>query len=280
MSFDDLYDEDESEESEETQWVLFRLDERRLAVPVESVRELITQQEITPLPEAPQYILGLITLRDLTIPVIDLRTRLGMKSLKQARDALMETLKAAKREHEKWLEELKSSVKERREFTEQVDASQCDFGKWIKTFQTDDLVVSGLIKKMETIHTALHEAVLKIRDMKEEDAEKAVSAAELGEMKKLKDVIDSTVEEFGRSSRQVIMVAEIEEATCGFLVDRIDSVINLLPEDIGPPPKVSGAQASGKLLGVARPKGSKDMVLLLDPKTLADAGEIESLIEV
>ncbi|MFN0102764.1 MAG: chemotaxis protein CheW [Bryobacteraceae bacterium] len=59
-------------------YLTFWLGREEFAVPVGRVREIIPCQEITPVPQAAPYVLGVINLRGKVIPVMDLRLRLGM----------------------------------------------------------------------------------------------------------------------------------------------------------------------------------------------------------
>src|SRR5688500_5027212 len=53
----------------------FSLDEVRYALPLESVERVVRSVEITPLPDAPEVILGVINVRGRIIPVADIRSR-------------------------------------------------------------------------------------------------------------------------------------------------------------------------------------------------------------
>lgn len=55
--------------------VVFSLDNQRYALPLDRVRRSIRVVAITPLPEAPAIVLGIIDLGGLVTPVIDLRAR-------------------------------------------------------------------------------------------------------------------------------------------------------------------------------------------------------------
>ncbi len=59
-------------------YLAFWLGKEEFAVPVGRVREIIPWQEITPVPHAAAYVLGVINLRGKVVPVMDLRLRLGM----------------------------------------------------------------------------------------------------------------------------------------------------------------------------------------------------------
>ncbi len=50
------------------------------AVPVTHVREIVDRSEISALPNAPHDVLGLIDLREQSVPVVDLAARLGIRA--------------------------------------------------------------------------------------------------------------------------------------------------------------------------------------------------------
>lgn len=57
----------------EKQLVVFRLAEEAYGVDIGTVREIIRRQEITQVPNTPEYVEGVINLRGKVCPVIDLR---------------------------------------------------------------------------------------------------------------------------------------------------------------------------------------------------------------
>jgi purine-binding chemotaxis protein CheW len=57
--------------------LLAALDETRLALPLDSVVEVLPAMAYTPLPTAPEVVLGVANVRGETLPLLDLRTRLG-----------------------------------------------------------------------------------------------------------------------------------------------------------------------------------------------------------
>lgn len=60
------------------QYLSFSLMELSYAVPIGSVREINRVLTITPIPETPKYIAGVMNLRGKVIPIVDLRVRFGM----------------------------------------------------------------------------------------------------------------------------------------------------------------------------------------------------------
>jgi purine-binding chemotaxis protein CheW len=64
----------------ELQIVGFRIGRETFGLPISIVREIVRVPEITSVPNAPDYIEGVINLRGRIIPIVDLRKRFGEKS--------------------------------------------------------------------------------------------------------------------------------------------------------------------------------------------------------
>ena len=62
-----------------TQWGTFRLGEEIYGIDVMRIREVLRFTEITPVPGAPYYVLGIINLRGNVVTVIDTRTRFSLQ---------------------------------------------------------------------------------------------------------------------------------------------------------------------------------------------------------
>jgi purine-binding chemotaxis protein CheW len=65
----------------EGQYVTLGIEEEVFAVPVDSVLEILDLRKVSRIPEAPPYMLGLIDLRGRSVPVLDLRVKLGLQPL-------------------------------------------------------------------------------------------------------------------------------------------------------------------------------------------------------
>lgn len=61
------------------QWVTFRLDEEKYGINVMAVQEVLKVTEITQVPGAPDFVLGIINLRGNVVTVIDARTRFNLE---------------------------------------------------------------------------------------------------------------------------------------------------------------------------------------------------------
>ena len=76
------------------QLVSFELARELYGIEITKVREIILISEITRIPQAPHYVLGLINLRSTVIPVIDLRTLFGLTAGEKTDDSRIMVLQA------------------------------------------------------------------------------------------------------------------------------------------------------------------------------------------
>ncbi len=77
-AFEEMTDEPIEMPAQEIEMLSFRLGGEEYAVMVEVVREVLKRRELTMVPNTPDYILGVISLRGTMLPVIDLSIRLGI----------------------------------------------------------------------------------------------------------------------------------------------------------------------------------------------------------
>lgn len=64
-------------------FITFGLGREKFGVPIDEVKEIIASYEIVPLPKAPGFIEGIISLRGEIIPVVDMRKRFDMPGSKK-----------------------------------------------------------------------------------------------------------------------------------------------------------------------------------------------------
>ncbi|MDE2058112.1 MAG: purine-binding chemotaxis protein CheW [candidate division NC10 bacterium] len=69
---------DQDVQSSTLRLVVFDIEGQRYAVPLNNVERVLPMVEVSPLPQAPAVVLGVMNLHGQVIPVIDLRRRLGL----------------------------------------------------------------------------------------------------------------------------------------------------------------------------------------------------------
>lgn len=70
--------------SGDIQVVLFRLGKQEFGVPIGQVKEIVMMPEVTPIPNAPNFIEGVINLRGQIIVIIDLSERFDLPQIERA----------------------------------------------------------------------------------------------------------------------------------------------------------------------------------------------------
>lgn len=69
-----------------SRWVTFQLDDETYGIDVMQIREVLRTPEISPVPGAPSFVLGIINLRGNVVAIIDTRSRfhLGSRAVDEA----------------------------------------------------------------------------------------------------------------------------------------------------------------------------------------------------
>jgi purine-binding chemotaxis protein CheW len=68
-------------EEKEGKYLTFSLDREEYGIGILKIKEIIGMMKITTVPQTPSFVQGVINLRGIVIPVIDLRKRFGMEAM-------------------------------------------------------------------------------------------------------------------------------------------------------------------------------------------------------
>ncbi|WP_370297265.1 chemotaxis protein CheW [Rossellomorea marisflavi] len=67
--------------TEQTKLIVFQLHDKEYALEVENVRSIEKLEHITRVPKTPEYVKGVINLRGVVTPIVDLRVRFGLSAI-------------------------------------------------------------------------------------------------------------------------------------------------------------------------------------------------------
>jgi purine-binding chemotaxis protein CheW len=81
--------------SEVLQLVSFQLGPEEYAIDILGVQEIIRMVEVTHVPNSPHYVEGVVNLRGKVIPIINLRTRLGLSLAEPTKDTRIVVVEVA-----------------------------------------------------------------------------------------------------------------------------------------------------------------------------------------
>ncbi len=73
-------DEGKAAVEREGKYLTFTMAEEDYGIGILKIKEIIGMQDITPVPQTPEFVKGVINLRGKVIPVVDLRLRFGMEA--------------------------------------------------------------------------------------------------------------------------------------------------------------------------------------------------------
>jgi purine-binding chemotaxis protein CheW len=77
------------------QYLTFLLNAQLYGVPVASVREINRVIEVTPIPQTPPFVVGVINLRGRVIPVIGLRQKFGLPATENSKETCIIIIEAS-----------------------------------------------------------------------------------------------------------------------------------------------------------------------------------------
>ena len=124
-------------------YLTFQIKGEMYGVPIETVREINSMIEVTPVPQVPSYVKGVINLRGKVISVINLRLRLGMEAGEYTRDTCIVVIDAAGGQ----LGVIVDTVKE----VQDLEENQIEKSPKIGDAENDNKFLIGMGKLKETV---------------------------------------------------------------------------------------------------------------------------------
>lgn len=209
-------------------WVIAELHGQKFGFPCAAVREMVKVPTVAAVPGAPDYVRGVINLRGRTMPVVDLRRRRHMSSTSDETEQLCAALEARAADHQHWIDALELSVNEGREFTLATDPHQCAFGKWYDAYKTDNVVLSGLLRRFDAPHKKIHalaaEALRLLASGEADKVRQLIAGARSGVLAELQGLFAEFAQSLRSAQREIAVVLENEGYTFAVSVDSIVAV--------------------------------------------------------
>ena len=245
------------------------------ALPSASIIALAALPPESDVPDTPAFARGVVVMRGRTLPLIDLRRRLGMPSLADEVETLAQLLDAREEDHRRWVAELEASVRERRPFTLTTDPHKCAFGRWYDSLRTDHLVLESQLKKIDGPHKALHahgaEVVALMAKRDTDAAEALIATVHAGVFAEIRTLLADTRTMLRDSGREVALVVETGRATVALAVDQVESVETLERAESHRIDRVLPGMGDRLVTDVAMRRGDRQLVMVLDPGRLMAA---------
>lgn len=213
-------------------WAVLRIQDSFFAAPCDNVQSILALTEITPIPNLPHYMRGLINHQGQPVCLIDLRKRLGIPSLKSEIDEFTDLMDAREQDHIHWLNTLQACINEGKRFTLATDPRQCKFGQWYyKTLpEIKDGVLKAILENFEKPHNSIHNLAVQVEKLVAEnlteEACQLIASKKNHELRRMIDLF-SDAKKIYRSHHQEIAVILKNQRLFGLIVDEVVNISNL-----------------------------------------------------
>jgi purine-binding chemotaxis protein CheW len=272
--------EESSRESiNEIQLVTFIIGEEEYGFPIESVREVLRVGYLTEVPNTPSYVLGVLSVRNTLLPVIDLRKLFDLPSLGED---IRENLERLRREHELQVRDIVNSLTLGADIT-RYSFEECALRRWLEEFKTSSEDLARSIQSARYDHQELHRKMEEAGRLKDASSEEIDAFSK--ELNHFLERLNIDIEEIGSSIEtavkedQKILVVQFKDLSVGFLVDRMQQVIRVQDKAIESPPAILSTDKTKNLKGIVKLDEGKRLILVLNEEKLINVGEIEEIRE-
>ena len=263
-------------------WAIIQAKNQAFALATRDLREMVIMPEVSEVPNAGEYMRGVINLRGHVLPLIDLRKRIGLTSLAEENAAFLSMLGQREQDHHKWLAELEASVRERREFKLTTDPHKCAFGKWYDAYKADSTLVAMQLKKFDEPHKQIHGVAVEVQklmaDGKPDRAQVLIEETRSGTLARLVALFAELRSLMGENRREIALIVEDGSKNFAISADSALSVEKLAPGSI------EGLQAGVRTVkgGVVQRFGKRiksgEIILILESDRLREGVDLTAVL--
>jgi chemotaxis signal transduction protein len=248
--------------------VTFRIAKEEFAFHMEHVREILRVQTPNQVPDAPEYVLGVLTVRGQILPVIDLRRLLQQRSLA---DEFADSCLQQREQYESWIGQLEKVFAGGLKISADVSMAE-HLRSWLAETNSSSQVLMEALAKAR----GLNEKVIKQLQVRMKHEEGGDRDAVLGCEEEILSVAHQTVAALSRFEQQIaqniqedqrIIVVDADGYVLGLVVDHVHEVLNVPKDLIEPPPRIT-SNGGMELSGVAKLNDGSRLIMLLDVVSL------------
>jgi len=257
-----------SADAEVQKMVTFRIAKEEFAFHMEHVREILRVTTPNQVPDVPDYVLGVLTVRGQVLPVIDLRRLLQQRSLA---DEFADGCRPLREEYGRWVDQTEKLFAGGSQ--SKVDSAMTEnLRKWLAaTNCSSQLLMEALAKAR-----GLNEKVVKqlqLRTKHEELGDRDAAGASGEEVLSAGREMVAALQQFEKQiaaniqEDQRIIVVDAEGFVLGLVVDHVHEVLNVPRSLMEPPPRITSSGGM-QLSGIAKLDDGSRLIMLLDVASL------------
>lgn len=271
-----------STDTDHEQLVTFRLGDEEYGFSIMDVKEIIRVPEITQVPNAPSGVEGITCLRSQVLPVLNLRTQFGFRTLAAEMDALLSTTKALEGHHRAAAGRLEGALQNGSASGDfSYDASE--YGKWRKAFSTADTLLSGWLAPLDKAQKAFYPTARAVKELLDrgdlpaarEEYRRSVQGASLAVETAFKKLFQG----IARREDERCLVIGVGNGSLALRIDAVNEVMQVPKTAVEKTPGVAVGSGSSRdqIRGVAKLDDGKRLIMLLDAEKLVSETELAAI---
>ncbi|MBF0409709.1 MAG: chemotaxis protein CheW [Candidatus Riflebacteria bacterium] len=261
------------------QMVTFMVAREEFGFPIEKVREILRVETPRQIPEVPDYLLGVLTVRGKLLPIIDLRTLLNQSALA---DELCAQAISLKTSFDSWCLKLKAFYDGSSD-QRPPDKHYDDLKTWFNNRNSSNQILMESIAKFRGIADHANKAYQELISTRA--AKEILAAKYIESLEPLLKSLSREVENFinfvpdNIKEDQRIIVVDSNGTLLGLVVDHVNEVLNTPTNCIDPAPSLSESE-NAELSGIAKLKDGTRLIMLLESGKLLKSQVINQLREI
>jgi chemotaxis signal transduction protein len=242
------------------QMVTFRIAKEEFSFRMEHVREILRVQAPKQVPDVPEYVLGVLTVRGQVLPIVDLRRLLHQPSLAEE---FAGGSREVREQYARWVEESAAHKAVRADLSvlERLRA-------WISAANSSSQVLMEILSKLRGHNERL------IKQVQAHAAPEEIGTSGAAVIAGLHDFEQQVAVNIQEDQR--IIVVDAGGFILGLVVDHVNEVLNVLRKLLDPPPMVT-SNVGVELEAVAKLEDGNRLIMLLDVANLMHDHKLRAL---
>jgi purine-binding chemotaxis protein CheW len=265
----------------ERQLVTYLIGHEEYGFSIQTVQEILRVSKITEVPDAPPFVMGLLSLRNNLLPIVDLRKLFGMSSLVSNKELEVDRMLAS---YQNWMHQFKNSIGN--DSIQYKDLDTVPIFKWIESFRTSSEKISKLLQNIRFFHQDINIQSKNLTSNSDINTIEKRSEFFNKNIEPLFDQLIISLNECKQSLEteikedQRILVIDINNQSIGILVDRMQQVIRVQEDFIDPPPTLIHADKQDNLQGIVKLENGNRLILLVDETKLFTENMVSHLTSI
>lgn len=256
--------------SQDIEYLVFQAGNQPFAIPYLYLVSILDSPAITPVPNMAPHVRGVIDFHGGTVPLYDLRIKMGLPSLPEETAEIVAALKLRKQDHLNWLDKLKTEVESGSAITVETDHHRCAFGRWYDTYRPDSLSLQSYMTQFDVPHQKIHRIAIEAQEcLKNNDrngARDLITRTEETELRRLVRLFDEAENKIKALSFEYAIVIDLPgHDRFALCVDGLKH-FDRFAEVVYPLPKVFTAERLNFIDAIGRQQGTEGVqeVLILN----------------